>query len=253
MLNIELKKKLIEDGTSDWYRKRRSEMVAENKIAVCERAKYDPDVAREIFDMDFDEVIECERIRNNAMRQRNKIEDHLAFLMKGNWTLLFLTLTFSDDCLATTTPATRRTTIRRLLADFCDDYILNIDYGRENEREHYHAIVAVLDGCAQMTKDDAGHLLVDRLEKGYRYGFYSAEKISTDIADSARLSRYITKLTMHSIKVRQSKVSVKQGSPYQRFKALKEERKLQARTPDHRLFAPDYETEEVWLLSGFAG
>lgn len=250
MLNPDLKRELIESGTASQYRKKRSEMRKKNALADCEKAKSDPDLADAIFGLSTEDVIECERIRNNALRQRNKIEDHLKFLIQGNWTLYFLTLTFDDKTLRSTTFKTRKTTITRILSSFCDDYILNVDYGTKNEREHFHAIIVLLSKYDGVGKDEEGHITIADLDEKYKYGFYRAEEIRTDKKDAERLSRYITKLTMHSVKVKQNYVSVKKGSPYQTYVDLYIRMCTQNRS-NGRLFKTDYEKEFTHLLSGY--
>lgn len=158
----------------------------------------------------------CEQMRNNATRQTKKIEDHVKFLMKQeNTDLYFMTFTFNDETLEKTTSDTRRQKVRRLLNP-CNDYILNIDYGTQNEREHYHAIVSLNQGT--YTKTGQGRKTKIDLFNEYDYGFYSAEPIGTTEKDGEKLSKYITKLTLHSVKVSQQYVSVKKGSNYQKWK-----------------------------------
>ena len=54
--------------------------------------------------------------------------------------LYFGTLTFSDKVLDKTTEKTRRRYVVRFLNDISISYVANIDFGKENEREHYHCI-----------------------------------------------------------------------------------------------------------------
>lgn len=51
-----------------------------------------------------------------------------------------LTFSFSDATLERTNENTRLQYIKRYLNAFACDYVLNKDYGKENKREHYHAI-----------------------------------------------------------------------------------------------------------------
>lgn len=247
MLNAEKKRELIANGKAKEYRKKRSEMIVFDALDLCERAKNDEEIASILFDLPSEDVKECERIRNNSLRQRNKIETHLNFLMDGNWHLLFLTLTFSDECLAGTSFKTRKTRIVRLLSSIFDDYIVNVDYGKENEREHYHAIVSSIE---KPVKDKDGHMRIKSLDDRYRYGFYEIEEIRRHEKDKMKLSRYVTKLTMHSIKVRQNYVSVKKGSPYQEFKKIRREMDKQ-KYEGSRIFTPDYDEKITYLLSGY--
>lgn len=55
---------------------------------------------------------------------------------------VFLTLTFSDEILNNTTAKTRERYIKDYLnAQSCYKYIANCDYGKDNKREHYHALI----------------------------------------------------------------------------------------------------------------
>lgn len=53
----------------------------------------------------------------------------------------FLTFTFSDKTLQKTSQKTRLRHIKEFLNKQASDYVLNIDYGTEHQREHYHAFI----------------------------------------------------------------------------------------------------------------
>ena len=96
---------------------------------------------------------------------------------------LFLTLTFTDEVLRKTTENTRRQTIRRYLKSFGFPYVANIDYGKKNGREHYHAVIQT-----------------DHVDySAYTYGAINGEKIHS-AEDYVKLSKYVAKLTNHAIK-----------------------------------------------------
>lgn len=95
---------------------------------------------------------------------------------------LFLTLTFCDDILKSTSEATRHQYISRYLKQFNCPYCANVDYGKLNSREHYHGIIQ---------KDK---LNLD----SYPYGFIFAEKIINN--NPKKLARYINKLVNHAFK-----------------------------------------------------
>jgi hypothetical protein len=98
----------------------------------------------------------------------------------------FLTLTFTDEVLNSTTEETRRRYVARFLKSISENYVGNIDYGSKNDREHYHAIVEGQD--------------LDL--SGWNYGFTLSLNVGYDniITDSARLSKYINKLSNHATK-----------------------------------------------------
>lgn len=220
MKNPELRKAIIEDGTLKQYRKIRNELIRTH-------APREPNgnFSPEQYKMDPFLVKECENARQSASKQRKIIEDHIRWLIGnaerlGN-DLFFGTWTFNDKALELK-PRTRRETIGKIIGKL-EDYILNIDYGKENGREHYHGIIAVKRGTYDITemvwsdKYKSWLLNIDILDK-YKLGYYDLQAIKTNYESEKKLARYITKLTQHSIKEKQSYVSVKKGSAYQEWK-----------------------------------
>lgn len=57
----------------------------------------------------------------------------------------FLTFSFNEETLNTTTKEERKKIITAFLNNQCDYYILNCDYGKTTNREHYHALSIVKD------------------------------------------------------------------------------------------------------------
>lgn len=107
---------------------------------------------------------------------------------------VFLTLTFTDKVLNSTTQETRRRYVSRWLKSKSDYYIANIDYGSENEREHYHAII----NC--------------RVDNSWEYGAINFKQITNK--NEKALAKYINKLTNHAIKAttKQNKVIYSSGA-----------------------------------------
>lgn len=72
----------------------------------------------------------------------------------------FLTLTFNNEILENTTKEKRLLIIKNYLNNQTDKYILNCDYGKLNEREHYHALVVAKDKFINFTLYDSkyGHI-----------------------------------------------------------------------------------------------
>lgn len=102
----------------------------------------------------------------------------------------FVTLTFNDDTLATTSPQTRHAYVKRFLNAYASNYVGNIDYGKQNGREHYHAV-----------------LNADEIENFFRwdiikqYGYVKIQPIERKENDSViSLAKYVSKLTNHAIK-----------------------------------------------------
>ena len=95
----------------------------------------------------------------------------------------FLTLTFTDDVLNKTQKHIRRKYVQSFCKNNFIDYIANVDYGDLKGREHYHAVV-----------------LTDNIAT-WNYGFYKYEKIRLTEVDKKRISKYVSKLTNHAMKV----------------------------------------------------
>lgn len=97
---------------------------------------------------------------------------------------LFLTLTFTNDILSKTSEKTRRTYVARFLKTYSNKYVANIDYGKKNEREHYHAVI-----------------LCDYVScKNWTYGNLDIQKIILNDTCNVKLAKYINKLSNHAIK-----------------------------------------------------
>lgn len=174
-----------------------------------------------------EQVDECERIRQNRKDQRQKIERHIEYLFSKNYDLYFATFNFNDDALQMKAD-TRKQKVRRLLTQ-CDDYILNIDYGKENEREHYHAIIAFREDKFHEYENEFGKLKFEEFDS-YDFGFYDLQRIRREGKSKDKLARYIAKLTSHSIKVKQQYVSVKKGSDYQKYQKILKDYKKATKT-----------------------
>jgi len=140
---------------------------------------------------------EAERI-NYAFYKRVKRLKSKITVMLNSGNCLFLTLTFTDKVLDSTSPETRRRYVSYYLKQFGVPYIANIDFGTADayiddngntrqgtKREHYHAVI-------QTDKID--------LSEWHKYGAIKLEKIRASQNDNIRLAKYVSKLTNHAIK-----------------------------------------------------
>ena len=131
------------------------------------------------------EFKECLKINHASYTRTKRLKDRIeTMLLTGD--CLFLTLTFNDKSLETTTPEQRRKAVSRYLKKFNCPYVANIDFGSKNHREHYHAVI----NCDKVNY------------KYWIYGCVNGEKIrNKDIeSDKAKLAKYICKLSNHAIK-----------------------------------------------------
>lgn len=227
-MNTGLKKKLLEEGLYKQYMKKRKDLMKDGRYELL----YDP----KTYEMTRSQMNNCELIRRSKNAQRKKIEDHLNFLKnKKDYDLYFGTFNFADFALDLK-QETRKQNIRRLISPVTEDYILNIDYGHQKIREHYHCILAFRKGFYHKYNNEYGHIKIQELDD-YSLGFYDLEPIRTEDQDIKKLSRYISKLVLHSVKVNQQYVSVKKGSEYQDYKKIVERIRSAARS--ERLFNGD--------------
>lgn len=151
--------------------------------------KYYPlnDLAYECYDNDLGiEFLECLKINRASVVRVSRLKDRVKqFLLNG--TCIFVTLTFNDKALDTTTPKQRRVAVTRYLKTFNAPYVANIDFGGKNNREHYHALI----NCETLD-----------FKKWHKYGAIKCERVrNRDIElDTIRLSKYVSKLSNHAIK-----------------------------------------------------
>lgn len=155
------------------------------------------------------------RRKNNLRSVKKRIDkcvlhDHLEYCY-------FLTLTFSEDYLSKTSAAYRRDQISRFLKSNFANYVANVDYGDENEREHYHALV-FLDYELEcfLSRSDTGKVYFKYPSIDYQYGYFKVQPVLKPCDDKTKLSKYMIKLKYHS-----SKDSTKFSKPiYSRRKVV---------------------------------
>lgn len=251
MKNPELKRELLMNGKMDDYCRNRYNLIeAETDDNIMfynvlmdsfdSYKEYEQECRRkaieylrdtlskaDTFGLTREEFNACEQMRCCKRTKTKKIEKHLKYWfdnLTGSEQVIFGTLTFNDDDLDTNID-TRRQYVRRFLNEWCDDYIANIDYGKQNEREHYH-FVALIDGSllyrhefSYMDKNGkqkiGSELTCDQMQSwSSKHGFTKTRLVPGREKDSEQISRYISKLSNHSLKVQTEKLIVKRGSKY---------------------------------------
>lgn len=158
-----------------WYDKSRLQQLMYNK-------SYGTYIASELLTNSPELYRECEKIANADVSRRKRLQKRIKTMLFSG-TCYFLTLTFSDDVLNSTSNDTRRRYVSSYLKDISSAYVGNIDFGKNNGREHYHAVVR----C-------------DSISREWSYGFSNSQLIRNTDNDSIRLAKYVGKLTNHAIK-----------------------------------------------------
>jgi hypothetical protein len=184
------KAEVIESGFVDLQRKISKAFFAESYFertghTIYSELDYDTAYEEYLFLLENcpDEWNEACKINYATYKRVKRLKDRIAYLL-SNGDCTFLTLTFTDEVLATTSPETRRRYITRFLKRFDVPYIANKDFGSKNGREHYHAIIQ---------SQNVDYSL-------YEYGSIDGEKIYNRKNDDIKLAKYISKLTNHAIK-----------------------------------------------------
>lgn len=146
-------------------------------------------IKKTLQDLDDVDLLDCEKMRTSEKRKkrtaRRRIENIV--LCRDYPYKLFLTFTFDNDILASTSQDTRHRYVRRWLSQNCIDYVANIDFGSQNDREHYHAVIGSFSAC-------------DLVAWQKKCGILKLEKIRLLNGSCAKMATYINKLTNHTNK-----------------------------------------------------
>ncbi len=201
--NYELKARVIKNGITTIQRKMSLylyKVIQEDKIKLFKGQEIS--LKKPINEIQYDlyqqfaeehpeEWKEAMRVNEASYKRTKRIKERIKdMLLDGQ--CIFLTLTFRNDVLESTTELTRHKYVARTLKKMAVRYVANIDYGKKNEREHYHAIV-----------------LADKVScKDWPYGNLDIKRIRDFENCNVKLAKYINKLGLHAVKetTRQNRV-----------------------------------------------
>lgn len=149
---------------------------------------------------------EYQTLRDELSRKYHKtarVRSRLRKFFASGEEVYFLTFTFTDSVLESTSADTRKQYVRKWLSSHCLDYVANVDFGKKNNREHYHAVAL----CS--SRPDMSDWLS-------RCGGFKCRRVSKDNPVYVkRVPQYINKLSNHSTK-NFSKSNLIWGRPYQK-------------------------------------
>lgn len=130
-----------------------------------------------------------EKLLNARIQKVGRIKKRLLYLLLRYDYVWFCTFTFSDKYI-NKSERTKRDIIKQLLNAHDFKYILNIDYGKTTQRQHFHCILA--------TNIDMD---VNQFFQSFYKGGYSLSiPCKKGVDDLTRLTKYIDKLVNHCIK-----------------------------------------------------
>lgn len=137
----------------------------------------------DVFKKDSDIFNECRLLYNSLKQRKRRLKKRVTEIVSKP--ALFVTLTFSPKYLNNSTFEERRRSVREYLKDNSSNYVANIDFGKKNGREHYHALVQAES---------------INLKTWHKFGGLKIKKVYTGFEDSGKLVTYINKLTNHGLK-----------------------------------------------------
>lgn len=184
----------IENGDYAIYKSARVRLLKDNHIEFLESKEYwahlylsNADVCRCLWRASW----------ARSYRLRKRLEP---MIMEGAW---FVTLTFRDSVLGSTSAKTRRKYVREFLKALAVRFVANKDFGKDFDREHYHAVVSMpydLGDLALVHDAKGAHATLP----GWAYGFSNWERIGKPSPDDPstlrRVSKYLSKLQNHALK-----------------------------------------------------
>ena len=129
-----------------------------------------------------------EKLLNARIQKVGRIKKRLLYLLIRYKYIWFCTFTFDNNYI-NKSERTKRDLIKKYLNTHDFKYILNIDYGKQTQRQHFHCILATNQN-------------IDINQ--YFQGNYPCHSLSIQckngIDDFKRLTKYIDKLVNHCIK-----------------------------------------------------
>lgn len=177
------------------------------------KSKMDFDTSQELRcffnDTRPEDLQEAEKIIKAEYNRVSRLTSRINLFLNCKAPSTFVTLTFSDKTLQNSTPETRRRYVTRYLKSQSNFYIANLDFGKKNGREHYHALILGRVDLEPWRK--LGHILAENVGNRYelarkkppkRYLKYDEKTQKNLMARDTekKLSKYIAKLTNHAIK-----------------------------------------------------
>lgn len=143
------------------------------------------------------ESLQIRKKWQSEKQKKKRAREKLQWMFDAYDNLHFVTLTFSDAVLDRTTAQTRHRYAQRWLNDNCKDYLANVDFGKTNGREHYHAVVSLKENTSE-----------------WLYGFTKFKPVRRGTAEKHsfyHLSGYLVKLANHSGKSGSGRIFTRKG------------------------------------------
>ena len=204
----EFKIKVIEEGHYyNYCEQRRNLLKRQNKEKklvtevdcdtgeVIEYEKY-PELIREWENENIDNpYFHCSKNLFKSMNNKmTRIRDRISPFIDNNCGY-FLTLTFNDEELEKSTPDERRKKVCRFLKKYSSNYVANVDFGGEQEYADKNLVKIA-------TKREHYHVIIDNplVHNQWPFGESYCKHIFNTTVDKKRISKYVAKLSLESMK-----------------------------------------------------
>lgn len=129
-------------------------------------------------------------------RQKERYYKRVKTMIKTNKErCFFLTFTFNDATLKNTNEKTRLRYIKKFLNEQANNYVLNIDYGEKNEREHYHAFIMAKYKMVVVNDYKIGYIKIKKLTNAKRF------KNTIKKSSAVKLTEHAFKKTTQNTKI----------------------------------------------------
>lgn len=140
--------------------------------------------------MEYTPNVDYDKIINARYCKISRIKKRLLYLVSHRKYIYFVTFTFDDE-LITKCERTKLDKIKNCLKSYSDDILImmNRDFGKKNDREHFHCIVGT------DKNDDLLHYV-----DSYYPSRTNVKEVPRVTSDLKKISKYINKLTNHCVK-----------------------------------------------------
>lgn len=155
-------------------------------------------------------------VKRKRARYRAYVRDMLTTFCRDtylckSYDAYLVSLTFMDEYYCSNSRKTRDKYARDYLNSVSADYFACLDIGKENGREHYHAIIVTNKPLALISngKRKKQFFAFANQEDTWRYGFYSLRPLKIDKQDLYRTMNYALKSSDYAFKSADVDTSIK--------------------------------------------
>lgn len=126
------------------------------------------------------------RTNTNAWKREKRLRGRVRYMFQTKRPVFFLTFTFNNESLSHYSEKHLKRAVLKWVHNFADIFIVNKDFGSQNARLHYHALVVAKSDFVDLST--------------WSLGYFFARVCGKRASDIANLGAYVAKLSRHAIK-----------------------------------------------------